>query len=74
MLEVAPEEPLGRLDVWVPFGLQPRLSPETVDLMGERRYVWMRAFGRLRPEATLAGARTELQGIAARLSTAYPKR
>lgn len=55
---------LGSVDVWTPLG---------IDLPnGSRGSIFLRAVGRLSPGVTLQEARTDLDGIAARLAEAYP--
>jgi predicted permease len=52
-------------DVWLPLAL--------THANASREFHTMQVFGRLNPGATLAGARAELNGIAARLAAEYPK-
>jgi predicted permease len=52
-------------DLWLPL----RIDTATLE-RGEG--ITLEVYGRLRPEATLESARTEMQGIAERLALAYP--
>jgi len=66
---VAPRDlPFGSddTDIWITWPFDER------DLTLRGRH-WLRALGRLRPEATLEAAATEFDAIAASLSEAYPE-
>jgi predicted permease len=53
-----------RADLWVPFGFDPST--------GQRGAHYWTVVGRLAPNATLAGAETELRTVAARLEQEFP--
>jgi len=55
----------SRTELWTP------LTPNAEAAI-DRNYRYLRVMGRLRPAATLAQARTEMNGIANRLAKAYP--
>jgi len=55
--------PQDDVELWLPYALDPQSS---------RGPHFLRALGRLKPGATLAQARAELETIAARLEQAYP--
>lgn len=55
-------------DLWVPL----RTHPFGDERLGDRNARILEVVGRLRPSATISGARTELEGIARRLAEAYP--
>ncbi len=54
-------------DVWVP--LASTLSADDMDERGNR---WLSAVARLRPGVTVEEARTDMEGVAARLEAAHP--
>jgi putative ABC transport system permease protein len=53
------------VDLWLTLGLKAGSAPRT----GR----WLRVLGRLKPGATIREAQTQMTGIAARLSAAYPE-
>lgn len=59
-------------DLYVPFGVTPRLAPDEKDLLGHRERLNVSAYGRLRPGRTASEAQAELQTIARNLEQAYP--
>jgi len=65
----------GEGELWLPFTMRDALWPQVArfNFLGDRIIHWHRAIGRLRPGVSLEQARTELNGIAARLAQAYPK-
>ncbi len=52
-------------DIWTPLAFAPQ------DMT--RDFHWMRAWARLKPGVTLAAARQQMSGIAARIAKAYPE-
>ena len=52
------------VDVWMPLAISTTNS--------SRDFHYLQVYGRLRPGATLAGARSELEAIAARIAHDYP--
>ncbi|HEU5217487.1 MAG TPA: ABC transporter permease, partial [Gemmatimonadales bacterium] len=60
------EFPVGRTAAWMPFR-----TPK--DVASQRGAHYLDVAGRLAPGATLAGAKTELTTIAARIALAYPR-
>jgi predicted permease len=60
-------------DVWVPLVTLRQTGPTSAALFGNRRASWVEMFGRLRPGATIEGARAELNTIADRLKAQYPE-
>jgi putative ABC transport system permease protein len=61
------EAPLGTPDVWMPIGYYPNKGD--LELRG-RGGVWV--FGRLKPDASLARAQSELDAVTKRLEQLYP--
>ncbi len=59
--------------VYVPLTTPLSDEPWQVNRLTSREGVWLLAGGRLAPGATLAAARAEIRGIAARISKAYPE-
>lgn len=58
-------------DVWIPSFMQTvEMSAAALEARGNR---WLAAIGQLRPGVTMAQAQTDLDGVAARLTTAYPE-
>jgi len=58
-------------DVWVPMMMVSlTASPTTLESRGER---WLAAIGRLKPGVSVETAQRDLEGIAARLTAAYPE-
>jgi macrolide transport system ATP-binding/permease protein len=75
VIGVAPPEYTGMLrglaaEVWVPVMMIPRLGPADVNNRGDN---WLFIVGRLKPEATLEGARARFDLISAQLREAYPE-
>jgi macrolide transport system ATP-binding/permease protein len=61
-------------DVWLPLTMQPVAMPRmSLNVLHNRNAGWIEIFGRLKSEAGLAEARSELQLIAAGLAAAYPE-
>jgi predicted permease len=66
---VAPPEPL-----WLPLSMHAQYFSGPVErLLNERRFRFLNTFGRLKPGVTPQQALANLQTIAGRLETAYPK-
>jgi len=61
-----------QLDLFLPLSVQPVAMPEFGTFINRREAVWLQLFGRLRPGATLAQARTELAGLGQQLAAAFP--
>ena len=71
--DAAPQlEPFFPVDVWVPMMMQRAAMPSQEDKLSSRAQTWLSVIGRLRPEATLAAANAELDGVARRLEREYP--
>jgi predicted permease len=79
VIGVAPRQFVGTAvgsptDVWLPLTMEPAAMPEmSQGVLHNRNAGWIEIFGRLRREARLADARSELQAIAGRLAVAYPE-
>jgi predicted permease len=74
---VAPPEFRGvelgaRPKVWVPMMMAAVARPRDFDLLTERGARWMTVVGRLKPGVALGQADAAMDGIARRLSAAYP--
>jgi putative ABC transport system permease protein len=68
VIGVAPADmafPLANHDLWTPLDFGPRVATQ-------RGAHYISVVGRLRDGVSLAGAETEMKGIAARLAAAYP--
>ncbi len=65
----------GEGELWLPFTMRDALWPQVArfNFLGDRIIHWHRVLGRLKSGVTLEQAKTELNGIAARLAQAYPK-
>jgi predicted permease len=60
-------------DVWLPLTMQPAAMPRmSRGVLHNRNAGWIEIFGRLKHNAGVAEARSELQIIAGRLAAAYP--
>lgn len=59
----------GPVDAWIPLGWR---DQDRTAVFFRRAHI-IQAIGRLRPGSTLARAREELRGVAARLAAAYPE-
>jgi putative ABC transport system permease protein len=75
VIGIAPPEYTGMIrglaaEVWVPVMMIPRLGPADVNNRGDN---WLFIVGRLKPEATLEGARARFDLISAQLREAYPE-
>jgi len=61
-------------DLWLPITLQPiampRLTPGT---LRNRASGWLRVFGRLRPQVSIAAGQSEVSAVASRLARTYPE-
>lgn len=68
-------ETLGRVDLWAPLTLIHQVAPPPgpIDLLTDRRVVFLSCFGRLAPGATVDQARSELRAIFARVRSEYPE-
>ena len=79
VIGVAPRQFVGTAvgsptDVWLPLTMEPAAMPEmSQGVLHNRNAGWIEIFGRLKREARLADARSELQAIAGRLAAAYPE-
>src|SRR5579862_3183942 len=79
VIGVAPRQFVGTAvgsptDVWLPLTMEPAAMPGmSQGVLHNRNAGWIEIFGRLRREARLADARSELQAIAGRLAVAYPE-
>ena len=64
----------GESELWLPFSMRDAIWPQLArfNFMADRNVHWHRALGRLKPGVSLEQARTELNGIAARLGEAFP--
>src|SRR6266576_3783199 len=62
-----------QLDVFLPLAVQPVAMPEFGSFFNQREAVWLQLFGRLRPGASLAQARTDLAAFGQRMVAAFPK-
>jgi putative ABC transport system permease protein len=75
VIGVAPEQFQGttllRSDVWVPLTAR-ATGPGGVDMLTERRAVWLVMGGRLKPGVTLQQASAELRGIGDTLAREHP--
>ena len=61
-------------DVWLPLTMQPEAIPRmSRGVLHNRNSGWIEIFGRLKPQVSLAAARSEMQAIAGRLAIAYPE-
>lgn len=77
VIGVAPEHFTGpalgeAADVWLPMAAAPELRTGDRDILTNRGSSWLLVMGRLRDNATLAGARTTVGALASRLEQAYP--
>ena len=63
-----------QLDLFLPLAIQPIAMPEFGSFITNRESVWLRLFGRLGPGASLARAKTELNGFAVQLAASSPDR
>ena len=71
--DAAPQlEPFFPVDVWVPIMMQWAAMPSQEGKLSSRAQTWLSVIGRLRPEATLAAANAELDGVARRVEREYP--
>ncbi|MFP3939581.1 MAG: ADOP family duplicated permease [Thermoanaerobaculia bacterium] len=68
-------ETLGRIGLWAPLTMVHQVMPprRPVDLLADRRVVFLSYFGRLAPGATVDQARSELQAIFARVRSEHPE-
>jgi macrolide transport system ATP-binding/permease protein len=79
VIGVAPPEYTGMLrglaaELWVPVMMIPRLGPvDDMARLNNRGDNWLFIVGRLKPEATLEGARARFDLISAQLRGAYPE-
>lgn len=70
-----------RADVWIPATMWRQADPEManaattwkLDWFGMRDAAWLKAFGRLKPGATIEQAQADLTAIAQRLEREYPE-
>jgi putative ABC transport system permease protein len=60
--------PMGSADLWFPIDLESSLS----DPARSRRTEWLGLVGRLKPGATIDGARSDLSGIASAMAREHP--
>ena len=58
-----------QMDLWAPVTLQPLLDGPN-DILSDRGWQWLDGFARLRDGVSLEQARTELDGVAARIESA----
>ncbi len=65
----------GEAEVWAPMMMRDALWPQTAryDFLRNRDIHWHRVIGRLKSSATLQGAQSEMEAIAAGLEQSYPK-
>jgi len=65
---------IGAPELFVPLAAAPllRARPVPATPLASLEDRWLQVFGRLRPSATLAEAKTQVNGAAARLASAYP--
>ena len=63
-----PIQPDG-IDAWIPIGSH----PSTAQYVSKRGAGFLHVVGRLRPDASIAAARAELEGIARQLAREYPQ-
>ena len=69
---VSPEE-APNVQLWMPLGLHPRLSPQAADTLRFNRDLdWLRVLGRLSPGTSLARADAAIASIVAGLAERYP--
>ncbi len=61
------------LDLFLPLSVQPVAMPEFGSFINQREAVWLQLFGRLRPGASLAQARTDLAAFGQRMVASFPK-
>ena len=61
-----------QLDLFLPLAVQPIAMPGEGTFLNRREAVWLRLFGRLRADASLAQANTELRGFARQLVASDP--
>jgi predicted permease len=61
----------GAPELWVPMSMHDVVQPG-FDWYEQRRGLFLFVFGRLKPEATLAGARSNLTAVASRLERDFP--
>jgi len=61
-----------QLDLFLPLSVQPVAMPEFGSFIRQRQAVWLQLFGRLRPGASLAQARTELAAFGQQMVAASP--
>jgi predicted permease len=79
VIGIAPPEYTGMIrglaaEVWVPVMMIPRLGPaDDMSPLNNRGDNWLFIVGRLKPEATLEGARARFDLISAQLRGAYPE-
>jgi predicted permease len=79
VIGIAPPEYTGMIrglaaEVWVPVMMIPRLGPaDDMSRLNNRGDNWLFIVGRLKPEATLEGARARFDLISAQLRGAYPE-
>jgi predicted permease len=59
-------------DVWLPMALAPELRTGDKDILTNRGSSWLLVMGRLRDNATIAGARATVGAVASRLEQLYP--
>ncbi len=62
-----------QLDLFLPLSVQPVAMPEFGSFFNQREAVWLQLFGRLRPGASLAQARTDLAAFGQRMVASFPK-
>ncbi|MDP9120168.1 MAG: ABC transporter permease [Acidobacteriota bacterium] len=64
----------AQVELWVPMAMNRQIAPDpSTNWYGTRRGLFIFTIARLRPGVTLAGARTEMTGLASRLEQLYPK-
>jgi macrolide transport system ATP-binding/permease protein len=79
VIGIAPPEYTGMIrglaaEVWVPVMMIPRLEPaDDMSRLNNRGANWLFIVGRLKPDATLEGARARFDLISAQLRGAYPE-
>ncbi|HYN64819.1 MAG TPA: ABC transporter permease [Candidatus Limnocylindrales bacterium] len=66
---------IGAPELFVPLAAAPflRAGSATTTPTAAVKERWLQVFGRLRPDATLAEAESQANGVAARLAAAYPE-
>jgi macrolide transport system ATP-binding/permease protein len=61
-------------DAWVPVTMQPKVIPQSQEMLTSRGARWLSITGRLMPPVSIAQAEANLSSIEQKLAEAYPER